>query len=206
MGWRILLKLVSIGDEYTTETMHIPFQLAKRMNLECINIGKKDVSNQTIWLNSLQYITQNSKNIFMLIGWTEADRFDIYWEDKYFTYRRNKNVYPIAKLSSMHVADDYIFNEKVIHGEWIANIINLQETLKAYKIPFYMYNTQDAIRYNDDTANTARCIDLPTYHNPLNRDSSFIHFMKKRNYEIDDKAHHDWARFLHNKILAAKLI
>jgi len=197
------LKIVSFGDEHTIDTQ-IPHYLAARLGLELENHGKEDISNQKIFTDVCKYVCENKTDDLILIGWTNAKRMDVEY-DTYFTYRPDKTDYPVNKINELHQSDAYLFNEKVIHGEWAAIACSLQETLKNMKRRFYMYNTQDYIKYNEKTARTVRLLDARYYHNPMNLDSSFTYWADKHNFK-GEQAHKSWARFLHNKINAVELL
>lgn len=206
------MKLVCFGDEHVYGDDKVGKFLSYRLKIPYDNLAQPDTSNQKIFTTVMRYVLENiSNDMFVLIGWTNANRFDVEYEGDYFTYRPDKTEYPIKRVNMLHSSDDYIFNDKVVHGEWVSCAISLQETLKMFGVNYYMYNTHDYIKYNDDTAKSTRVLDMTRYHNPINLDSSFYHWGKLRNYieqgnTLETKAHEHWAKFIHSKINSARLL
>lgn len=206
------MKLICFGDEHVHGENKVGEFLSKRLGISYINIGQSDTSNQKIFTTAMSFVLENlSDDMLVLVGWTNANRFDVEYEDHYFTYRPDKTDYPVRRVNMMHVSDDYIFNEKVVHGEWVSCAVSLQETFKAFGVNYYMYNTHDYIKYNDTTARSARFLDQTRYHNPINLDSSFLHWGKLRNYKdngdtLETAAHKHWATFIHSKLNSARLL
>ena len=206
------MRLVCFGDEHVAGENKVGEFLSYRLKMPYDNLAKHDTSNQKIFTSVMSYITENiNDDMFVLIGWTEANRFDVETDNQYFTYRPNKTDYPVKRVNLMKSSNEYIFNEKVVHGEWVSCACSLQATLEQLNINYYMYNTQDYIRYNEDTARSARYLDMTRYHNPINLDSSFYNWGKLRDYKdqgdtLEQSAHKHWATFIHSKINAARLL
>ena len=74
-------------------------------------------------------------------------------------------------------------------------------------IKYYMYNTQEKIEFNEHTGTILRNLNNKQYHNPLNLESTMLHYLKKQGHnDIGYHAHKEWAQFILQKFRAIGLI
>jgi hypothetical protein len=192
----VLLKLVSFGDELVKDGS--PKLLAEMLEYDFLDLAKNDTSNQQIFRDVIKYLCElETKDCFILIGWTNGKRLEINWKDQNFTYRPDVNDYPDNEINALHFSDDIMFDDILIGQHRASEAYVLQEVLLSEKINYYMYNTQDCIVFNEKTYSYLRALKGRYYHNPLNKDSSMKYFLEKQN-PIDHRS--AWAEFLRDKI------
>lgn len=202
------MRLVSFGDELTIkEDCHVP-ELAKSLNMDCLNLGKEDTSNEMIFTDITKFVCQNDmEDFFVLIGWTSPYRRDLYWKDTLFTYRPDRRDYVDNGVNAMHKFDVALFDEHLISQHWITYTLSIQKMLQSHNIKYYMYNTQNAFIYHQDVSKKIQAIDLTRYHNPLNQNSSMAYYLKEKNLPVDSpESAKTWADFLMAKIYAGDIL
>lgn len=200
----VLLKLVSFGDELVKGEA-APYFLAETLGYEFCDLAEDDICNQQIFRSVLNYII-DAKDIFVLIGWTHSKRMEMDWKGKKFTYRPDEKDYVDNGLNGLHRYDHVLFDDLLIGQHWASEVYTLQQSLEFHKIKYYMYNTQDKIYFHQKTMRNLKALNNRQYHNPINLQSSMLHFLKKEGYEhINQEAHKRWSDFLHDKIVAGAL-
>lgn len=206
MGRRIFLKLVSFGDEYTVGLNNAIELLGNRLKVDIVNKGKLDTSNERIFNDVIKYVTLHNDCDILLIGWTSPYRFDIDYDNKIYTIRKEEE-YPTRVSAKLKPFEHVIFNEILVMDAWATLCYSLQEFLKAHNVNYYMYNTQEKISYNTQTDKNIRNLDPKRYHNPINKESSQIHFIQKHGHELNSVSGASaWARFLHAKMKAVGVV
>lgn len=202
------MKLVSFGDEYTLGPVPYCELLADKIGIDCVNVGDLDVSNDRIYKKVIKYTCENPGNHnILMIGWTDPFRFDIEFDDKLFTLRKDRDEYDVTLVKKILKFREVLFNETLCMENWATLAFSLQEYLKSINQKYYMFNTQSKISYSEHTNKTIRNLDARFYHNPINLESSMIHFLKKQGYKIDTiEANKAWARFLFAKMKAVGVI
>lgn len=190
------MKLVSFGDGLIAGDK-APKILADMLGFEFIDRAKEETSNQTIFRDVIDYITNNNDECFILIGWTLGNQREIRWNEKTFIYNENKIDYEDNLVNRLHKYDDVLFDRLLVAQHRASEAYTLQNVLKNKKIKYYMYNTQDCIFFHEKTLKYLKALNGRTYHNPLNKESSMKFFVEKQN---DSDHHRVWAEFLHSKI------
>lgn len=200
------MKLVSFGDEHTVGLNSTVDILANRLKVELDNKGRLDTSNERIFNDVIKYVTLQNQCDILLIGWTSPFRFDIDYDNKIYTIRKGEE-YSTRVASKLKPFEHVIFDEILVMDNWATLCFSLQEFLKANNINYYMYNTQEKITYNTQTDKNIRNLDPKRYHNPINKESSQIHFVQKHGHELGShNGNSAWARFLHAKMKAVGVI
>lgn len=202
------MRLISFGDEYTLGPVPACELLAEKIGIQCVNYGDLDTSNDRIYKKVVKYICENPSNDnIILIGWTNPYRFDIEFDNKLFTLREDKDDYEVAMVKKILKFRPVLFNETLCMENWATLAFSLQEYMKSVGQKYYMYNTHCKIAYSEHTNKTIRNLDAKFYHNPINLESSKIHFLKKQGYEISTlEANKAWARFLFAKMKAVGVV
>jgi len=201
----VLLKLVSFGDELVKGNA-APKYLADILGYEFCDLAQDDICNQQIFRAVLNYIIDNQDD-FILIGWTHSKRIEIDWKSRQFTYRPNKNDYIDNGINGLHRYDDLLFDDLLLGQHWASEVYTLQQVLEFHKIKYYMYNTQDKIYFHSKTMRNLKALNGRQYHNPINLQSSMLHFLNKEGFkELNDAAHKRWSEFLYDKIIAGEVV
>ena len=80
------MKLVCFGDEHVYGYDKVGKFLSYRLKIPYDNLAQPDTSNQKIFTTVMRYVLENiSNDMFVLIGWTNANRFDVEYEGDYLT-------------------------------------------------------------------------------------------------------------------------
>jgi hypothetical protein len=202
------LRLVSFGDELTlNKDCHVD-ELARNLNMDSLNLGNNDTSNELIFTDVTKFVCQNDmEDFFVLIGWTSPYRRDLFWKDTVFTYRPDVREYIDNGVNVMHKCDVALFDDHLISQQWVTYALSLQLMLKAQGIKYYMYNTQSAMLYNQSNMKKIQKIDPTHYHNPLNQKSSMAYYLKEKNLAVASiEGAKKWAEFLMAKIYAGGVL
>ena len=199
------MKLVSFGDELVKGDA-APKYLAQTLGYDFCDLAQDDICNQQIFRAVLNYIVSN-KNDFVLIGWTHSKRIEIDWKSKKFTYRPDRKDFIDNGINGLHRYDDILFDDLLLGQHWASEVYTLQQALEYNNVKYYMYNTQDKIYFHQKTMRNLKALNNRQYHNPINLQSSMMHFLKKEGYnELNQVAHKRWSDFLHDKIIAGEII
>jgi len=186
----VLLKLVSFGDDIVAQGS--VEKLAKLLGFDFEDKSSFDICNQQIFRQVIEY-TDNSEDVFLLIGWTHKQKLEINWKNETYTYKPDTVEYLDNGLNTLHRYDDIFFDDILLTQHWASNALTLQQTLSNLNINYYMYNTQDCMYYHSKTKNYIDSLCKRHYHNPVNLRSS-MKYMK------------NWNNFLLGKIQAGGLL
>jgi len=190
------LKLVSFGDELVKGKAS-PYFLAQMLKFDFVDMSSDDTCNQQIFRDVIKFLCEEPRDVFILIGWTSGNRLEINWNNKKFTYRPDVHDYYDNGINVLHDSDNILFNDILVGQHRASEAYVLQEILTSKDIPYYMYNTQDCIHFNEKTYLYLRSLNGKNYHNPLNKESSMKYFTQREESKNPDL---DWANFLYDKI------
>jgi hypothetical protein len=201
------LKLINFGDEFCISDS-APKTIAKILEYEYVDMSSALMTNEKLFRDVVTYTVENDvDDCIFLIGWTTPYRRDNEFAGEYFVYSPESKNYPSNRFNTLHKYDHYLFDKVLINNTWVGLVYGLQQYLESLNIKYYMYNTQEKIEFNEHTGTILRNLNNKQYHNPLNLESTMLHYLKKQGHkDIDCHAHKEWAQFILQKFRAIGLI
>jgi hypothetical protein len=201
------LKLVNFGDEFCINDS-APKMIAKILEYEYDDMSSVLMTNEKLFRDVVTYTVKNDiDDCIFLIGWTTPYRRDNEFAGEYFVYSPENKDYPSNRFNTLHKYDHYLFDNVLINNTWVGLVYGLQQYLESLNIKYYMYNTQEKIEFNEHTGTILRNLNNKQYHNPLNLESTMLHYLKKQGHnDIGYHAHKEWAQFILQKFRAIGLI
>lgn len=202
------MKLICFGDELLTSSDSAAGLLAKRLDLEFVNLAQLDTSNSRIHKTVVKYIINNNiDNTVFLIGWTSPYRLDAEYNKEYFTYRNDSCSYPYLTMNKLHKYDHYLFDRIVVSQRWASIIYGVQQLLSSHQIKYFMFNTQRHLEYNTYTEKVIRNLNNKLYYDGINSKSTMTEYLKNIGYkDLSVSAHDEYARFLSQKLRSNGII
>lgn len=202
------MKLICFGDELLCRDESAAEILAKRIDIDFVNLAHTDTSNSRIHKTIVKYIiNNNTDDCVFLIGWTSPYRLDAEYNNEYFTYRNDRNNYPNSIMNKLHKYDHYLFDRIVISQRWASILYGVQQLLFAHQIKYFMFNTQQHLEYNTYTEKTIRNLNNKLYYDGINPKSTMIEYLKNIGYStLSQSAHDEYARFLSQKLRSNGII
>ena len=202
------MKLVCFGDELLTPGDAAAGLLAKRLDLDFVNLAQPDTSNSRIHKTVVKYIiNNNTDNSMFLIGWTSPYRLDAEYNKEYFTYRNDSDSYPYLTMNKLHKYDHYLFDRILISQRWASIVYGVQQILAAHKIQYFMFNTQKHLEYNTYTEKVIKNLNNKLYYDGINPKSTMTEYLKNLGYkDLSLTAHDHYARFLSQKLRSYGII
>lgn len=202
------MKLVCFGDELLTPDDSAAGLLAKRLDLDFVNLAQLDTSNSRIHKTIVKYIiNNNTDNSVFLIGWTSPYRLDAEYNNEYFSYRNDSHNYPNLVMNKLHKYDDYLFDRIVISQRWASILYGVQQMLSCHQIKYFMFNTQHHLEYNTYTEKVIRSLNNKLYYDGINPKSTMTEYLKNIGYkDLSVSAHDEYARFLSQKLRSNEII
>lgn len=196
------MKLVCFGDELLSQDDSAAGLLAKKVDLDFVNLAHTDTSNSRIHKSIVKYvINNNTDDCIFLIGWTSPYRLDAEYNNEYFTYRNDRDMYPYMTMNKLHKYDHYLFDRIVISQRWASIVYGVQQVLMAHNIKYFMFNTQKNLEYNTYTEKVIKNLNNKLYYDGINPKSTMIEYLKNAGYEkLSLSAHDHFARFLSQKL------
>lgn len=131
---------------------------------------------------------------FFLIGWPSPMRLEFredpdenddnnkyfFNDPNYFTFTEKKYIkQPDIRYNRLHRFNSILFEKHLINGKWAATSYGLIDTIKAYDVPFLMFNIHEPIRFNVLIKNTLKNMDKKFYHDPIEKKGTFIYNINK---------------------------
>lgn len=202
------MKLVCFGDELLTPDDSAAGLLAKRLDLDFVNLAQLDTSNSRIHKTIVKYIiNNNTDNSVFLIGWTSPYRLDAEYKNEYFSYRNDSHNYPNLVMNKLHKYDHYLFDRIVISQRWASILYGVQQMLSCHQIKYFMFNTQHHLEYNTYTEKVIRSLNNKLYYDGINPKSTMTEYLKNIGYkDLSVSAHDEYARFLSQKLRSNEII
>jgi hypothetical protein len=202
------LKLICFGDELLTPDDSAAGLLAKRLDLDFVNLAQLDTSNSRIHKTIVKYIiNNNTDNSVFLIGWTSPYRLDAEYNNEYFSYRNDSHNYPNLVMNKLHKYDHYLFDRIVISQRWASILYGVQQMLSCHQIKYFMFNTQHHLEYNTYTEKVIRSLNNKLYYDGINPKSTMTEYLKNIGYkDLSVSAHDEYARFLSQKLRSNEII
>lgn len=123
------------GSEADT---NVGILFAKELGHDLVNIAEPGGGNQRILRSTIEYIEQNEKPDFVLIGWTTHERFEFSFNGERRNYTldkqsENRYLHKFYRYADLHLADWEIGEENTILNQYL-----LQLYLESKRID-YMY-------------------------------------------------------------------
>jgi len=130
------------GSESTTSVADL---FAKHLDIDCVNLSHPGGSNHRILRSTIEYIEENGKPDFVLIGWTTQERFEFTWKGERADYTLDKHsddtdLEKFYRYLDLNVCDFEIGKENTI-----LYIFLLQQYLENNKIDYMFCNMYNAI-------------------------------------------------------------
>lgn len=202
------MKLICFGDELLTPDDSAAGLLAKRLDLDFVNLAQLDTSNSRIHKTIVKYIiNNNTDNSVFLIGWTSPYRLDAEYNNEYFSYRNDSHNYPNLVMNKLHKYDHYLFDRIVISQRWASILYGVQQMLSCHQIKYFMFNTQHHLEYNTYTEKVIRSLNNKLYYDGINPKSTMTEYLKNIGYkDLSVSAHDEYARFLSQKLRSNEII
>jgi len=114
-----------------------PYLLSKKLDIDCVNIGKTMSSNYRIFRTTIDYLIINSDIDIVFIGWTNADRIELALSNGDFV-----KMTPHGSLADNSVPNDIPYHKdyyKNHYNDWIQHV----ETVRI------MYTLEQLCRYKN---------------------------------------------------------
>ncbi len=130
------------GSECSTNTGSI---FALNLDMDCENISNPGGGNHRILRSTIEYIEENGKPDFVLIGWTTQERFEFSWKGERANYTLDKHsddtdLDKFYRYLDLNVCDFEIGKENTI-----LYIFLLQQYLENNKIDYMFCNMFNSI-------------------------------------------------------------
>lgn len=211
-------KLVAVGCSYTEDWNDFPAWpelLAKKLNYECINLGKSGAGNEYIFSKSLDALVQE-KNIGLMVAmWSEFQRMDFYNDTrkgKHKWYFLHYNVNGIIRNTQKWKEDvvdlldaNGVNNRKGQINRTLRFMYSIQKLCGIHDVPFIQlfgcepchhsdYNDAGKIIIDSPFLHSIECLGWPIIHNmggwtidtELNEDT---HRISKNDPHPNEKGH-----------------
>lgn len=178
-------------------------QLAKKLNVNCINLAQPGGSNEYIADSTMLWCLANPsavKNTFFLIHWTTAERIDFFVDscnglktqdwvfDTHFGHVHPAHFWPHFEKNDAHnikKLSKYLF---INQTHWEINrllcIIRTQALLKSLGAQFKFYNAFDTLANGKRYKKYHKLIDKAIFHEPFNEDQTFYYWALNRGHDI----------------------
>ena len=160
------------------ETQRWSYHLAKKLNMEDINISSEGASNDKILRTTIDWITENKEKIseiIVVIGWTQITRMEIFnditneWETQNFVSfgdgsedLRSESFYEEQSKHMIRQAHDYTPNEiwwrvylkyyfslEQNQIDFYKILLYTQSILKSFGIEYYFFSSFGSVKLSD---------------------------------------------------------
>lgn len=130
------------GSEADT---NVGILFAKELGHDLVNIAEPGGGNQRILRSTIEYIEQNKKPDFVLIGWTTHERFEFSFDGERRNYTldkqsENRYLHKFYRYADLHLADWEIGEENTILNQYL-----LQLYLESKRIDYMYCNMYNSI-------------------------------------------------------------
>ena len=207
-----------LGNSCKNTKSSFGYLLAERLGYDFATDALSGASNDRILRTTKDFLKNNSKDIFVLIGWSTTDRREVLINNEYYSFAPGfkKTKDPIVN----HEFEQYIMSldhETVIKQNyyWHKKIYNFHLELQQKNINHLFFNTYSIFNDNEHPDFTKtfydwnHCMigpykDGETYYGWL-KDNGYK-VVAKNNYHYGADAHKRWADRLYNWLTQYQLL
>jgi hypothetical protein len=210
------------------ETQRWSYHLAKKLDMEDINISSEGASNDRILRTTVDWITENKEKIseiIVVIGWTQITRMEIYnditknWETQNFvsfgdgeTDKKSESFYEEQSRHMVRQASDYTpneiwwrvylkyyFNFEKLSKEYQNILLYLQSILKSLDIKYLFFQSFAKENITNSLLDTENILEENMADHMFNKLGKNPDFSDEYGHP-GTASHKIWADFLFEKI------
>jgi hypothetical protein len=144
----------SAGAELLDKKLSWPALLAQRLNFQLLNLAQSGASNDRILRTTQEFLNTNTKNIFVIIGWTSWEREEWLYQNNY--YDVNASGYQhlpegIIQQYKQWVTQQNDLARKTKSKQHHERIYELHQKLTQKQIPHLFFNALMPFQHPDQT-------------------------------------------------------